>query len=286
MMPSVMSPRAPLEKDYYGILGVRPEAGEEEIRRAFRRLALEWHPDRRPGDPRAAERFKEISEAYAVLMDPAKRREYDLSRRPGSGTVFSHRRQDLLRDLFANPRASAIFEELAREFERMGMRVDRHYFHDTLFGGRVVVTGGMFIFSPLTAVLALFQIVGAALRAAGVLPAAGTPEAPALPERPGLLGTLGRLGRRLLGLPPGPTTSVPPLAPDDVTIALRLTAAEAERGGHKRVTLKWVRGPEDVLVKIPPGIQPGTRLRLRGKGKPRPDGSRADAYLEVQVESG
>lgn len=66
-------------RDYYEVLGVSPTASEEEIRRAFRRLAMEWHPDRNP-DPRAAERFKEIHEAYQVLSDPVKRAEYDRAR--------------------------------------------------------------------------------------------------------------------------------------------------------------------------------------------------------------
>src|SRR5262249_30789680 len=124
-----MAPRARFDKDYYRTIGLHPEATDDEIRRAYRRLALEWHPDRRPRDATAAERFKEISEAYAVLIDPARRRDYDAARRAGAPGAFRANRDDLFRDLFANARASAIFEELAREFERIGMRVDRQYFH-------------------------------------------------------------------------------------------------------------------------------------------------------------
>jgi len=64
-------------KDYYGILGVAREAGEKEIKSAFRRLARQFHPDVNPGDAGAEERFKEINEAYEVLSDPEKRAEYD-----------------------------------------------------------------------------------------------------------------------------------------------------------------------------------------------------------------
>ncbi len=64
-------------KDYYAILGVSPDASEEEIKRAFRRLALKYHPDRNPGDKTAEEKFKEINEAYQVLSDPEKRARYD-----------------------------------------------------------------------------------------------------------------------------------------------------------------------------------------------------------------
>src|SRR5438105_6793408 len=64
-------------KDYYGALGVKKTASTEEIRKAFRKMARKYHPDVNPGDKKAEEKFKEISEANDVLSDPKKRKIYD-----------------------------------------------------------------------------------------------------------------------------------------------------------------------------------------------------------------
>lgn len=65
------------KKDYYEVLGLEKGASEEEIKRAFRKSALKYHPDRNPGDKEAEEKFKELNEAYQVLSDPQKRSQYD-----------------------------------------------------------------------------------------------------------------------------------------------------------------------------------------------------------------
>jgi curved DNA-binding protein CbpA len=261
------------DRDYYRILGVHLEATDDEIRRAYRRLALQWHPDRNPGNPDAEEKFKEISEAYAVLMDRTKRADYDRVRRGTGPGDFHVNREDVFRDLFGDPRASAIFEELARELARVGVRVDRHDFQTTLFGGRTVVTGHVVVISPWTPILAIARLIAGALRGGRTAPQDATP----LPPGQRALGTLSRAARWFFGLSPATSTAV--VAAEDLVLALRVTSEEARRGVRKQVTL-----PDgDVVVQIPAGVRPGTRLRLRGKGRRRGDGSRGDAYLAVEI---
>lgn len=92
-----MSPREWVEKDFYATLGVDSKAGADEIKKSYRKLARELHPDAHPGDTAAEQRFKEVSEAYSVLSDQEKRKEYDETRtlfgsgaRPGgAGGGFS-----------------------------------------------------------------------------------------------------------------------------------------------------------------------------------------------------
>ncbi|MBW3571034.1 MAG: DnaJ domain-containing protein, partial [Gemmatimonadetes bacterium] len=71
-------------KDFYRVLGVAENASADEIKKAYRKLAKQYHPDANPNDAAAAERFKELSEANAVLSDDEKRKQYDQMRRMGA----------------------------------------------------------------------------------------------------------------------------------------------------------------------------------------------------------
>lgn len=78
-----------IEKDFYSILGVSRDASAEEIKKAYRKLARQYHPDKNPGDASAEQKFKDVSEAHSVLSDPEDRQQYDAIRAMGSGARFS-----------------------------------------------------------------------------------------------------------------------------------------------------------------------------------------------------
>lgn len=109
-----------MAKDYYGVLGVAKDASADEIKKAYRKLALKYHPDKNPGDKKAEEKFKEITEAYAVLSDAEKRKQYDQFGEAGFHQRYS---QD---DIFRNFDVGDIF----REF---GFGTDDIFGH--IFGG-------------------------------------------------------------------------------------------------------------------------------------------------------
>ena len=94
------------EKDYYEVLGVDRSASEDEIKKAYRKLAVKYHPDKNPGDQEAEEKFKEISAAFEVLKDSDKRRKYDQfghdAFRGGASSAGGVDPFDLFRDAFGD----------------------------------------------------------------------------------------------------------------------------------------------------------------------------------------
>jgi len=94
-----------MARDYYTVLGVEKGASPEQIKKAYRKLAIKYHPDKNPGDKTAEERFKEITEAYAVLSDTEKRRQYDQFGAAGFHQRFSQE------DIFRNVDLGDIFRE-------------------------------------------------------------------------------------------------------------------------------------------------------------------------------
>lgn len=269
------------DKNYYAILGVGRDATEADIKRAFRQKALEFHPDRNPGDPLSEDRFKEVTEAYGVLIDPVKRHQYDAwqatgfdPRRTGG---FDYRPEDIFRDIFRGPSAG-IFHELMREFSRQGLRFDRPFVHRVFFPGfHGVFFGGVFFgpFSPLSLLRLLFT-----------RQAAERPRVDEAPERGGLLSSLRRaLGGQKTQAPAPPRADATQTASgDNLLYSLAVTAEEATQGAEKTILVRTNGRIERVQVKIPPGVREGQKLRLRGKGYDGPPGSRrGDCYIALTI---
>jgi len=105
-----------LQKDYYHVLCINRNASEDEIKRAYRKLALKYHPDHHPDDPEREEIFKEVGEAYSVLSDLEKRKEYD---------QFGHggfKRRYTSQDIFRNFDFDELFKEFGVGFETHSFR--------------------------------------------------------------------------------------------------------------------------------------------------------------------
>lgn len=111
-------------KDYYKILGVSKDVSDEDLKKAYRKLAMKYHPDQNQGDKKAEESFKEVNEAYAVLSDKEKRRQYDMFGADGFQQRFSQE------DIFSSFDFGQVFREfgfgsedvLGRIFGGMGGR--------------------------------------------------------------------------------------------------------------------------------------------------------------------
>jgi curved DNA-binding protein len=122
-----------MAKDYYGTLGIPRNASDTEIKKAYRKLAMQYHPDRNPGKEKwANDKFKEINEAYGVLGDPQKRKQYDRF-----GTVGN------VGDIFGSPFTATTFEEMMKDFGGAGLRFD---FLDDIFGDVLKGRGSSFSF--------------------------------------------------------------------------------------------------------------------------------------------
>lgn len=285
-------------RDYYEVLGVPRTASEKEIKAAFRRLARKHHPDVNPNDPGATERFKEINEAYEVLADPEKRRKYDQyghqweqyeawekAGRPaggpfGGGPHVEYRTvsPEDLEDLFGTDSPFSDF------------------FHD-LFGRR---QPGREAASPrrgpdveAETTVTLEEAYHGGTRTVEVAGPGGTRRVEVrIP--PGVrdgtrVRVAGQGGPGRGGGPPGDLWLRVRVLPhpsftregDDLHIRVPVPLEVAVLGGE--VTVPTLKGTA-VSLRVPPGTQNRTRLRLRGLGMPRlKGGGQGDLYAEVDV---
>ena len=252
-------------KDYYSILGISEKASRQEIRHAFRKLAMKYHPDRNLGNEEwAEEKFKEINEAYAVLSDEVKRQEYNRMKQAGfagygaqyaGGPYYSQER--VFVDAFNNP---YLFQELARMFQEAGLRFDERFVDNLFFGGK----GLIFTFS-------------------GQPSGKGWTTSASEYKPPLLLRLFGKVIRftvkRMLGVQELSWQS----KGEDLYHEIYLSQEEAAYGVDKKIKYKRGREKKKLIVKVPPGVTQGTKVRLRGMGL---EGlTPGDLFITVKIKS-
>jgi curved DNA-binding protein len=217
------------DKDYYKTLGVDKKATEDEIKKSYRKMAMKYHPDRNKGEKKAEERFKEISEAYAVLSDKEKRKQYDTVGSDGFQQRYSQ--EDIFRGFD--------FSNLFKEFGFGGG-------YENIFGQRTGHPGGGG-YKTYT-----FNRGGQGFDY-------GDPFA-----------QHGGAGRPQRG--------------DDQMYELSITLREAALGTEKQLSFPTDQKTEKVMVKIPPGISTGKKLRMQGKGGTGlTGGPSGDLYIQIKV---
>ena len=338
-------------KDFYQVLGVPDSASQEDIKKAYRRLAKQYHPDANPNNPKAAERFKEVSEAHSTLSDAGKRKQYDQMRRYGAFDGMPRRPQgagaargggpggdagqsfefgDLggLGDIF-----SSIFGRGGRREEARGgdtlEAVVEVPFRVAMLGGKVPVT------LPITETCPTCSGSGGApgatwstcpecsgrgtisfgqgnfavnrpcpqCRGRGRIPSQPCPTC----RGAGEIRTERRVtitvppatetGERVLlrgqgqgngqGTPAGDLVITFQVQPDrffrreglDIVADVPINVVQAALGTRLRV--RTLDGKK-VLLRIPPGTQPGRRFRIKGQGLEK-NGRRGDQLVGVQV---
>ena len=279
--------RRPKEfKDYYFILKVPTDcSSQEEIKKSFRKLALDLHPDHNPDDSESEERFKEVTEAYGVLSDPLKKSEYDrfradyLAGRTTSSSNFHYSQEDIFASMFRGKNTREIFEELNREFSRSGFRSGNSFFQSLFFGGAVGGLGRILRMVPgpigkIGMGLKLAQVVGSSLYAIHKMnQQKQTQSGQTVSQKsknPLTNGMKAMFGKKEVSLDLDFYISIPPV--------------EALNGTRKKISYQVNGKTEQLMVRIPPNFLSGGKLRIKDKGKINA-GKRGDLILSIHIDS-
>lgn len=258
-----------MKRDLYQTLEVLPTASEEDVKRAYRRLALLYHPDRNRAGMEAEERFKDVNDAYSVLGNSEKRKRYDLYRalmRQSSrwGIPPSPSQEKILEDLLLDPR----FPGFGRWFESI------------LRGSGVVAGERPFRTLSKTALRLLREIYEQEKRNRRA-------DGPRRTFRivPHPKDVFRKAAEVLHPVGSGQHRGQPKKKEGtDVEWTLPVTREEAARGS--RLTLSFLRDSQwdRISVQVPPGTREGVRLRIRNKGNRDPiSGEAGDLYLRIRV---
>ena len=249
------------DKDYYQMLGVESGASQQEVKDAYRKLALRYHPDRNRNHPSASQRMKEVNEAYAVLSDLEKRKKYDGLRQAYGSFAYGRFRRDYSeRDIFRGSDIHQVFEEISRAF---GFRGFEEIFRQSY--GEAYRT---------------FHFSGPG--SFGKVFVSGVPHKGSLTGDPSVFG--GRLGKVVrYGLKKFWGIELPEKGRDRWDL-MTLSPGLAENGGKIRYLYR--SESREFIVRIPPGIRNGQRIRLKHMGDPgKGGGEPGDLYIKVRVRN-
>ncbi|MFR1079786.1 DnaJ C-terminal domain-containing protein [Enterocloster sp.] len=273
------------KRDYYEVLGIERTADSNTIKKAYRKLAKQYHPDTNKGDPRAEEKFKEATEAYAVLSDPEKRKQYDRFGFAQEGTDGGYQEyhfengdfDDILKDLFGGGFGGRFhtggfhrgfgYRERAWDGEDLNAEIEIHFMEAVNGCEKTIrLTGEEGKQTALKVQIPAGIDTGKTIRLRGK-------------GHPGQGG--GRPGDLLLTVQVREMAGVERKDLDIYTTA-QIPFTTAVLGGE--AVIRTLSG--QVLCRISPGTQSGTKIRLRGKGivsmkDPRVYG---DQYATVQID--
>jgi curved DNA-binding protein len=287
--------------DYYEVLGVKKDGSSQDIKKAYRKLAMKYHPDRNKGNKEAEEKFKKISEAYAVLSDPEKRKQYDTFGESGFQQRYSQ--EDIFRGFDLG--------DILKEFGLGGMcgifwatggqgsPFEAFYFQGGGPGGghashraaQQQVKGSDFTYELA---VSLNEILTGAEKTIS-LRVENKTENVSVKIPKGIkagqkLRLAGKGAPSPYGGPPGDLFLIISEQPhpvftrdgNNLVVEQQISFSKACLGSE--INVKSLEGKE-LKVKVPAGIQPQSKLRLKGHGLPAgKTGGRGDIYVKVSVD--
>jgi len=272
------------QTDYYKVLGVDKSASPEDIKKAFRKMAVKYHPDRNPGDKSAEDKFKELNEAYAVLSDPKKKEEYDTF--GSSGFHKQYTQEDIFRNF-----------DFGGTFKDMGMGDGEDIFA-RLFGfgkgGRNPFKSGPrkgtdhemeTDISFRDAALGCEKVI--AFRRSGVREELKV-RIPAGVDNGSRIRIAGKGAAGDGGGQSGDLYLIVRVLPDPVFTReggdLFVERSIPFTGACLGISLDVPTLEGNRRIKVPPGIQPGTKIRLKGCGiKTLSSNTKGDLYVKINI---
>ena len=281
-----------MAEDYYKILDVKKDASADEIKKAYRKLAVKYHPDKNPGNKTAEEKFKKLSEAYAVLSDDQKRKDYDRF-----GSTDSFRQRFTQEDIFRGFDMNEIFRDMGFNFTGNARQggFSRTVSFEDLFGGQGYgqrPQKGEDLYYNISTSLEE-SVFGAEKKI--LVKKGGSPEEIQFKIPKGInsgksLRLAGKGETSLTGGPPGDLYLNINVLPhpifvrdgNDIYISRSITYSQAALGTVLEVP---ALDGSTKRIKVPPGTQSNTKIRMKGLGVPATRQSAAgNQFVKINID--